>query len=103
MLFQQPSILPHKPRQIGCVGFIRQGRVLFFDGFFYAKQGEKRAAGRPTAQKNYCVITSPMGYSISYSARYIWITVASAISTVPSWFASAARRLVPFKRSNSAK
>ena len=81
----------HKPRQSACVGFVCSGRVRL-RAFCLRDTGQKRAAGRPTALKNYCVITSPMGYSISYSARYIWIIVASAISTVPSWFASSAWR-----------
>ena len=63
-----------------------------YDGelFICATQGEIRAAGCPAALKNYCVMTSPMGYSISYSARYICKSVASEISNAPSWFMSAA-------------
>lgn len=40
MLFPQPSILPYKPRQNACAGFIRRGRVLFSDGCVCATQGE---------------------------------------------------------------
>lgn len=82
----------HKPLQIACVGFVCSGRVTTANFLFVRHRAKKEQQVALLLWKNYCVMTSPMGYSISYSARYIWIIVASAISTVPSWFASAAWR-----------